>query len=80
MNHYINLCPKFCEESEMLTLDIPKEYMDQVLALAAYLADEKNITERRAFSDIIRGTLDQLLEKNYDSKNRKASKRGRRNS
>jgi len=75
MNHYINFCPKYTENVETLTIDIPTEYMEEVLRLANVLSEEKNITARRAFLDIINGTFYSLIEKNYDRKNRKNKKR-----
>jgi hypothetical protein len=74
MNHYVNCTPKLCEEYESLTLDIPTEHMDEILYYSKLLADEKNIEARKAFADIVRNVYYQLIEKNYDRKNRKNRK------
>ena len=66
MNMYVNLCPKYTENSETLTVDVPTEYMDEFTQLVHTLADEKNITSRRAFSDIVRTTFNYLMEKDYE--------------
>lgn len=79
MNMYVNLCPPYTETSETLTLDIPPHEMDILLQYVHVLADEKNISARRAFSDMVRYTFDQLMEKDYDRKNRKNGKRRGRN-
>jgi|TARA_B100000035_G_scaffold29443_1_gene22623 hypothetical protein len=75
MNHYVNCTPKSCEEYESVTLDIPTEFVDEVLYYARTLADEKNIQQRRAFGDLVRNVYQQLTEKSYDRKNRKNGKR-----
>jgi len=43
------------------------------------LSEEKNITARRAFTDMVRYTFDNLMEKDYDRKSRKNAKRRGRN-
>lgn len=78
MNHYINCTPRGTEEYESITLDIPTEHVDEILFYARTISDEKNITARRAFGEVVRGVYYQLMEKNYDRKNRKnAQRRGR---
>jgi len=75
MNYYVNCTPKNCQEYESVTLDVPTEDAETILYYARVLADEKNITARRAFGDIVRDVYEKLLEKNYDRKNRKNRKR-----
>ena len=78
MNHYFNCTPRQCEEYESITLDIPTEHVEEVLFYARTIADEKNIPARKAFTEVVRGVYYQLMEKNYDRKNRKnAQRRGR---
>jgi len=80
MNHYVNLCPPYCETSDTLTVDIPTEYMDDFLRLVYALADEQNVTPRKAFGEMVKYTYYNLMEKTYERKNRKNAKRGRRDS
>ena len=80
MNHYFNCVPRHTKEFESITLDVPKENVEEVLYLARTLADEKNITARRSFGEIVRGVYYQLMDKNYDRKNRKTSQRRGRDS
>jgi len=75
MNYYVNCTPKNCQEYESVTLDVPTEDAEAVLYYARVLADEKNITARKALGDIVRDVYEKLLEKNYDRKNRKNRKR-----
>ena len=75
MNYYVNCTPKNCQEYESITLDVATEDAEAVLYYARVLADEKNVTARRAFGDIVKDVYEKLLEKNYDRKNRKNRKR-----
>lgn len=74
MNHYVNCTPRLCEDYESITLDVPTEHVEEMLYLSRLLADEKNITARKAFVDLVRGVYYKLIEKNYDRKNRKTRK------
>lgn len=79
MNMYVNLCPPYTEKSETVTLDIPPEEMDVFMQYVHILAEEKNISARKAFTDMVKYTYDQLMDKDYDRKNRKNGKRRGRN-
>jgi hypothetical protein len=75
MNHYVNLCPAYTEQTETLTVDLPPEFMDEFMQMVHVLADEKQITARRAFVDMVKYTYYNLMEKNYERKSRKNAKR-----
>jgi hypothetical protein len=78
VNYYINCAPRGTDDYESVTLDIPTSDVEEILYLARTLSEEKNITARKAFGDVVRGVYYQLMEKNYDRKNRKnAQRRGR---
>jgi len=79
MNMYVNLCPPYTEKSETVTLDIPPEEMDMFMQYVHILAEEKNLSARKAFTDMVKYTYDQLMDKDYDRKNRKNGKRRGRN-
>jgi hypothetical protein len=79
MNMYVNLCPPYTEKSETLTLDIPPEEMDLFMQYVHVIADQKNVSARKVFADMVKSTYDQLMEKDYDRKNRKNVKRRGRN-
>lgn len=79
MNMYVNLCPPYTEKSETVTLDIPPEEMDMFMQYVHILAEEKNVSARKAFTDMVKYTYDQLMDKDYDRKNRKNGKRRGRN-
>ena len=79
MNMYVNLCPPYTEKSETLTLDIPPEEMELFMQYVHILADEKNVSARRAFTDMVKYTYETLMNKDYERKNRKNAKRRGRN-
>ena len=80
MNMYVNLCSKtYAEKTETLTLDVPPDMMDTFMQYVHVLAEEKNISARRAFQTWCKGTYEQLMEKDYERKNRKNAKRRGRN-
>lgn len=79
MNMYVNLCTQYTNKSDTLTVDLPPEYSDEFMQMVHVLADERNISARRAFVDMVRYTYYNLLEGTND-KNRKNAKRGRRGS
>lgn len=79
MNMYVNLCPAYTNQSETLTVDVPTDEMDSFMQMVHILSEEKNISARRAFTDMVRYTFDNLMEKDYDRKSRKNAKRRGRN-
>ena len=79
MNMYVNLCPKYRENSETLTVDVPTEYMDQLMQYVHVLADERNQNASKAFVDIVRYSFNTLMEKENDRKSRKNGQRRGRN-
>ena len=80
MNLYVNFCPPYSKRSDTVTLDIPSEATDVFMQYANILADEKNISAKKAFKDLVTTTFDNLMETDYGYKNSKNAKRGRRSS
>ena len=80
MNMYVNLCQGTVSKKDTLTVDLPPEYTDEFNQMVHILAEEKNITARRAFVDLVRNTFDNLMEKDYERKGRKNAKRRGRSS
>ena len=80
MNMYVNLCSGPSERKDTLTVDLPPEYTDEFNQMVHILSQEKNITARRAFVDLVRNTFDNLMEKDYERKGRKNAKRRGRSS
>ena len=79
MNMYVNMCTGTVPKKDTLTIDIPPEYTDEFNQMVHILAQEKNITARRAFVDMVKFTFDNLMERDYERKGGKNAKRRRRN-
>ena len=60
-------------------MDIPTQDVEDFLYYVRLLADERNISSRRAFGELVRGVYQQLMEKEYDRQDRKSRQRGRYN-
>ena len=80
MNMYVYMCTGTVPKKDTLTIDIPPEYTDEFNQMVHILAEEKNITARRAFVDLVRNTFDNLMERDYERKGRKNAKRRGRSS
>ncbi len=80
MNMYVNLCQGTVSKKDTFTVDLPPEYTDNFNQMVHILAEEKNITARRAFVDLVKYTFDNLMERDYDRKSRKNAKRRGRSS
>ena len=60
-------------------MDIPTQDVEDFLYYVRLLADERNISSRRAFGELVKGVYQQLMEKEYDRQARKSRQRGRYN-
>ena len=60
-------------------MDIPTSDVEDFLYYVRLLADERNISSRRAFGELGKGVYQQLMEKEYDRQDRKSRQRGRYN-
>ena len=80
MNMYVNLCSGKEERKDTLTVDLPPEYTDEFNQMVHILSQDKNISARRAFVDLVKTTFDNLMERDYDRKSRKNAKRRGRSS
>ena len=78
MNMYVNLCSSTNDKRDTLTVDIPPVYTDEFNQMVHILAEEKNISARRAFVDMVKFTFDNLMERDYERKGLKNAKRGGR--
>ena len=60
-------------------MDIPTSDVEDFLYYVRLLADERNISSRRAFGELVKGVYQQLMEKEYDRQDHKSRQRGRYN-
>ena len=76
MNVYVNLKPNtYGGESDLLTLEVPSGYTEELLRYVRPIAEEKNIPESRILKDIIKESINEIQRRDYERKNRKNKKR-----
>ena len=76
MNVYVNLKPNtYGGESDLLTLEVPSGYTEELLRYVRPIAEEKNISEDRILKDIIKEAVHEIERRNYERKGRKNKKR-----
>ena len=76
MNVYLNLKPNNHDgESDLLTLDVPSGYTEELLRYVRPIADQKNVPESRILKDIIKESINEIQRRDYERKHRKNKKR-----
>ena len=76
MNVYVNLKPNnYDGESDLLTVEVPSSYTDELLRYVRPIAEQKNINEDKILKDIIKEAVLEIERRNYERKNRKNKKR-----
>ena len=76
MNVYVNLKPNnYDGDSDLLTVEVPASYTDQLLRYVRPIAEQKNINEDKILKDIIKEAVNKIERRNYERKNRKTKKR-----
>ena len=76
MNVYVNLKPNtYGGESDLLTIEVPSGYTEELLRHVRPIAEEKNISEDRILKDIIKEAVNEIERRNYERKSRKNKKR-----
>jgi len=75
MNVYVNLKPNnYDGESDLLTVEVPSSYTDELLRYVRPIAEQKNINEDKILKDIIKEAVLEIERRNYERKNRKNKK------
>ena len=75
MNVFVNCCPSgYNGESELVTVQLPKKYTDDVLAYARTLSDAFGVEDTRVMKDIVKESIMEIERRYYDRKNRKTKK------
>ncbi len=76
MNVYVNLKPNnYDGESDLLTVEVPASYSEELLRYVRPIAEQKNIDESKILKDIIKEAVLEIERRNYERKNRKTKKR-----
>jgi len=72
MNVYVNLKPNnYDGESDLLTVEVPASYTDELLRYVRPIAEQKNIDESKILKDIIKEAVLEIERRNYERKSRK---------
>jgi uncharacterized protein YaaR (DUF327 family) len=76
MQFYYNLNPSGYEgESDLVTIEAPAHVMDILFEYCKQITETKNIHQDKAIKELIKESVNIILEKNYERKNRKVKKR-----
>ena len=76
MNVYLNLKPNNHDgDSDLLTLDVPSSYTEELLKHVSPIAEEKDVPESRVLKDIIKQSINEIQRRSYERKSRKTKKR-----
>jgi len=76
MNVYVNLKPNnYNGDTDLLTVEVPASYTDELLKYVRPIAEQKNIEELKILKDIIKESVNEIERRNYERKNRKNAKR-----
>ena len=76
MNCYLNLKPNnYDGESDLLTLDLPSHYIDDIMKYVRPIAEERQQTESKVLKDIFKTSIFEISRRENERKNRKNKKR-----
>ena len=76
MNVYVNLKPNSYDgETDLLTVEVPASYTEELLRYVRPIAEQKNINEDKILKDIIKQAVLEIERRNYERKSRKNTKR-----
>ena len=76
MNVYVNLKQNnYDGESDLLTVEVPASYTEELLRYVRPIAENKQTTEDKILKDIIKQAISEIERRSYERKNRKNKKR-----
>jgi hypothetical protein len=76
MNVYVNLKPNnYDGDTDLLTVEVPSSYSEELLRLVRPIAEYKNVDEDRILKDVIKSAVNEIERRSYERKNRKTKKR-----
>lgn len=76
MNVYLNLTKSgYDGDSDLLTLEIPASYTDELLRYVRPIAEQKEVAEIKILQDIIKEAVFEISRRSYERKSRKNKKR-----
>jgi hypothetical protein len=75
MNVYVNLKPNnYDGDTDLLTVEVPSSYSEELLRLVRPIAEYKNVDEDRILKDVIKFAVNEIERRSYERKNRKTKK------
>ncbi len=76
MNVYLNLKPNNYEgDTDLLTLDLPSHYIDDIMKYARPIAEERQTAESKVLKDIFKQSIFEISRRENERKSRKNKKR-----
>lgn len=76
MNCYLNLKPNnYDGESDLLTLDLPSHYIDDIMKYVRPIAEDRQTPESKVLKDIFKQSIFEINRRENERKNRKNKKR-----
>ncbi len=76
MNVYLNLTkPNYDGESDLLTVEVPSSYTDELLRHVRPIAEQKQTNAEKILKDVLKESITEIERRNYERKNRKNKKR-----
>ena len=76
MNVYLNLKPNNYEgDTDLLTLDLPSHYIDDIMKYARPIAEERQTAESKGLKDIFKQSIFEISRRENERKSRKNKKR-----
>ena len=76
MNVYVNLKPNnYDGESDLLTLDLPQNYLDDIMRYVRPIAEQRQTAEMKVLKELFKETALEISRRSNERKNRKNKKR-----
>ena len=76
MNIYLNLKPNnYDGESDLLTLDLPQNYIDDIMRYVRPIAEQKETSDYKILKDLIKEAAFEISRRKHERKGRKNKKR-----
>ena len=76
MNVYLNLTkPNYDGESDLLTVEVPSSYTDELLRHVRPIAEQKQTNAEKILKDVLKESITEIERRNYERKSRKNKKR-----
>ena len=76
MNIYLNLKPNnYDGESDLLTLDLPQNYLDDIMRYVRPIAEQKETSDMKVLKELFKEAAFEISRRPNERKNRKNKKR-----